>query len=177
MPNYCECFLHFYVSDKSSVDDVLAAMKNGDRIFDFDKLIPYPAKWKKADEAYHEWEKGWAKHPSGPGAYEDYCKTHPRPDDGYNHGGYEWCCENWGTKWNAGDVKIVEKDEGAAVISFETAWAPPLPVIDKLAAMFPDIEMSFEYYEMGMAFCGSIRYVGGKRKYEARGEYYGFRGG
>jgi len=44
--------------------------------------------------------------------------------------------------------------------------------------MFPELDsMSFEYYERGMAFCGSIRYKHGKRESETRGEYYGILGG
>ena len=178
MPNYCECFLKIYPGDNSSADEILSAMANGERQFDFDKLIPYPEDWRKADDAHQKWLDGYATFARGDVvARVQYEKENPRPDDGYNHGGYEWCVENWGTKWNAGDVNIIEKEEYTALVSFRTAWRPPLPVMDKLAAMFPDACFLFEYYENGMGFCGSIRYESGKRELEARGEYYGFRGG
>ena len=38
---------------------------------------------------------------------------------------YDWCCNNWGTKWNAGRTEICGNDE----IIFETAWGSPEPVI------------------------------------------------
>jgi hypothetical protein len=51
---------------------------------------------------------------------------------------YEFATLNWGTKWNAYRWGIVEGG-----ISFDTAWSPPVPVIEKLATeMFP-----YEYIE------------------------------
>lgn len=50
---------------------------------------------------------------------------------------YEWCINNWGTKWNAGDTVIIDTD----TIHFHTAWSNPEPVIQKLAEMYPDAEI------------------------------------
>lgn len=44
---------------------------------------------------------------------------------------YDWNVTNWGTKWGAYSVKFVSKKE----ITFETAWSPPHPVIEKLATV------------------------------------------
>lgn len=55
---------------------------------------------------------------------------------------YDWCCTNWGTKWNAYDIYFDEDDNA---ITFNTAWSCPLPVLDKLA------EMCYEY---GVSFTG-----------------------
>ncbi|MBM3913551.1 MAG: hypothetical protein FJ351_03785 [Sphingomonadales bacterium] len=41
---------------------------------------------------------------------------------------YDWCCANWGTKWNASDTHWNDNS-----VSFLTAWAPPDPVIQKMA--------------------------------------------
>ena len=49
---------------------------------------------------------------------------------------YGWCCENWGTKWNALENEIFEDE-----IRFETAWSMPEPVMQKLAEMYPDAEI------------------------------------
>lgn len=48
---------------------------------------------------------------------------------------YEWCYENWGTKWNAGSNEQEDDD----TIIFETAWSNPEPVMLKLSAMYPDV--------------------------------------
>ena len=40
---------------------------------------------------------------------------------------YEWCIENWGTKWNA-----CESDLQGNVMYFDTAWSCPIPVLTRL---------------------------------------------
>lgn len=50
---------------------------------------------------------------------------------------YGWCIRNWGTKWNAGETVILDRD----TIRFETAWSNPAPVIQKLGEMYPAIEI------------------------------------
>lgn len=46
---------------------------------------------------------------------------------------YDWCCDNWGTKWNAYDTEI----PGENLIVFTTAWSPPESVIAMLAERYP----------------------------------------
>ena len=46
---------------------------------------------------------------------------------------YGWCCEHWGTKWNA--YEAVEISGG---VRFQTAWSTPKPVITALARKFPE---------------------------------------
>ena len=43
---------------------------------------------------------------------------------------YEWSTKNWGTKWNA-DQTII--NENKMLISFDTAWTPPSPILEKIA--------------------------------------------
>lgn len=50
---------------------------------------------------------------------------------------YEWRCQYWGTKWNSYDSP--PQDPDTLEISFNTAWAAPHPVIEKLALMYPYI--------------------------------------
>ena len=63
----------------------------------------------------------------------DFNKVLPMPE-GKDIDWYNWCIKNWGTKWNALNIKI--KDNR---ISFDTAWSAPLPIIEKLAKAFPKI--------------------------------------
>lgn len=53
---------------------------------------------------------------------------------------YNWNVKHWGTKWNAYSVAEVEGG-----IRFDTAWAVPVPILNALAAKFPDAEISLEY--------------------------------
>ena len=41
---------------------------------------------------------------------------------------YDWCCENWGCKWNASDSCIEENE-----ISYTTPWSPSMKIFEALA--------------------------------------------
>jgi len=38
----------------------------------------------------------------------------------------------------------------SALKEFDTAWSPPIPVIEKMASLFPDHEFDLQYFEGGM---------------------------
>ena len=75
---------------------------------------------------------------------------------------YDWCVNNWGTKWNAGgdnDAMQVDFDEdvgnqGIALFQFDTAWAPPLGVLEKLMETHPELSIECRYHEPGVGFFG-----------------------
>jgi len=69
---------------------------------------------------------------------------------------YNWRVENWGTKWNGYDGSFTDD---FTIFSFDTAWAPPLPIIKKLAEITGETFI-LEYIEEGMGFCG--RYTAGQ---------------
>lgn len=61
---------------------------------------------------------------------------------------YDWRIENWGTKWDAYDQTSEETDNGntgTGNYTFNTAWAPPIPVIRRLAIIFPDIAFTWKW--------------------------------
>jgi hypothetical protein len=57
---------------------------------------------------------------------------------------YEWCCRNWGTKWNAAEPTS-ELNGNTLKIVFDTAWSHPRPVIKKLASLFPDLRIDHNW--------------------------------
>lgn len=63
-----------------------------------------------------------------------------------------WARQNWGTKWNAYDCKC-EVIGDKAVITFDTAWSCPYPV---LAAFCNRFQIPFEhrYFDEGSNFWG-----------------------
>ena len=81
--------------------------------------------------------------------------------------GYNWRVENWGTKWDVADVEIdspydplehsYTDDKKVVKFSFRcwTAWAPPIPVWDKLHEMGVTVEA--EYEDEGGMFEGKYR--------------------
>ena len=55
---------------------------------------------------------------------------------------YDWCCEHWGTKWNASETSVDwEKRE----IRFSTAWSEPVPIMSALHEDFPDVDFTWSY--------------------------------
>lgn len=75
---------------------------------------------------------------------------------------YDWRVDNWGTKWDVGADVGTEKEEryglkatvvdNEASVSFDSAWAPPVPVYDELVEL--GYRVSASYFEPGMCFCG-----------------------
>lgn len=62
-------------------------------------------------------------------------------------GWYDWNIDNWGCKWDAGRVEILEKSERKIVYYFITAWAPPEMVFTAMAEQHPALELLLEYEE------------------------------
>lgn len=59
-------------------------------------------------------------------------------------GWYDWSSANWGTKWNAySSVTDPEGEADSCRIKFDTAWAPPLPVLKRLAELEPTLAFNY----------------------------------
>jgi hypothetical protein len=65
---------------------------------------------------------------------------------------YDWCCENWGTKWEVSYNNITFVSD--THITFETAWAPPTKWLLTASKEFPRLIFELAYSEQGMAFAG-----------------------
>ena len=113
--------------------------EEGEQDFDFRSIVPQPA-----------------------GLYEDVDKpTTGLPD------WYSWCCDHWGTKWNACEPQTT--DWG---FTFNTAWSTPLPVIEALSKKFPTVAFSVEFADEDLGNnCGIYTYENGERTYEEFGTY------
>ena len=163
MPNHCENDL--YVSGPELEVQRFMKLVGSDKDtpeFDCNAIIPYPEKYKQMDEE----AKAFAFFDQTPGLTDDeraaareaYKTKWGTEQNGYNFGGYEWCCNNWGTKWGAYDVSVYAHPTRGQCITFQSAWAPPEPVIRKLFELFPTMQFEFEYFERGCGFCGGLYY-------------------
>jgi len=97
-------------------------------------------------------------------------------------GWYEWRCEHWGTKWDASfadsnpvlgmgtegmDVALSKETQVAtvtptvAVFKFDTAWAPPEPVVEAASEQYPELEFVLRFAEIGEGYAGEVTYVAG----------------
>ena len=75
-------------------------------------------------------------------------------EDGFD--GYQWCLDNWGTKW--GDCDTISRGAGEYMgvpnhfYTFQTAWSPSN--FTKISHDYPELWFSNVYYEGGMMFAG-----------------------
>jgi hypothetical protein len=136
MPNWCYNNATIEHNDPTMIKKIVDSIENDKGLFK--TFIPYPEKFAELDRK----------------AKAHFDKTGERIKDGYNQGGYQWCCNNWGTKWDIRKEDIIlETTQGNIIlISFSTAWSPPIQFYDKL------IELGFNVYanyeEGGEGFLG-----------------------
>ena len=72
---------------------------------------------------------------------------------------YDWCCENWGTKWNANNTYIVDDTE----IEFDTAWSCPVNIFKELSRQFSGVEIVVEFADEDIGSnCGKITFLNGE---------------
>ena len=70
---------------------------------------------------------------------------------------YDWCVNNWGTKWDIG-AKGEDKGlkatrvENEITATFDSAWSPPIGLYEKLVELGYNVRAT--YWEPGMAYCG-----------------------
>lgn len=69
-------------------------------------------------------------------------------------GWYEWRCQNWGTKWDIYEVGYDRLDSNAMHFTFSSAWSPPIPVFEHMAAM--GFEVDARYLDEGWDFIGQF---------------------
>lgn len=53
---------------------------------------------------------------------------------------YDWCCDNWGTKWGACRFSCDK-----TTMIFDTAWATPEPIFERISKEFPDNLIELKY--------------------------------
>lgn len=83
-------------------------------------------------------------------------------EKGYSAAGYNWQCDNWGTKWDACDSHVCERD-GQITISFETAWSPAERWVEKVSAFYPELEFEHNFEEPGCMYAGINKYKAGEQ--------------
>lgn len=82
----------------------------------------------------------------------------------------EWCCCNWGTKWNASEVGIFNTGD-EAVFYFQTTRDYASPCVKRLSKKFPNLLFTISYADKvigincgffslkrGVALHGDVRY-------------------
>jgi hypothetical protein len=173
MPNHCEGDLSIR-GNADKVDALLARFtdtnEDGEPFIDLNRILPYPDEYASLDRKAREWME------------EHHKPLAPFPD-GFNSGGYEWCVENWGTKWGCyawpyNNKPPLERQKTGVVLHFATAWSPfKFELLAAMSAEFPELTLTYRFYERGMAFKGKAVARAGQIISTDRSEYKGKRGG
>ena len=88
----------------------------------------------------------------------------PVPDHilklGYVNAGHDWEVKNWGARWGAGDVDVVDEGDDCIVYHFSTAWAPAVEFIENVRKQWPTLTFILDYDEPGNGFKGICKGAG-----------------
>ena len=137
MPNWCYNTASLSHEDKTKVDSLIKELEKGKDAKLFNHLYPMPEELRETQ---------------APNDNADQVKA---LTEKYGYGDwYSWCVNEWGTKWDADINNWEPDDDGKVYISFDTAWAPPIELYEKLVEEGWDVYGT--YHEEGMAFVGEF---------------------
>jgi len=83
---------------------------------------------------------------------------------------YDWCIDNWGTKWGDYDMNPITPPRKSSSgkeymldFYYDTAWSPGDEALSNaIITQFPKIKGLISYEEPGMAFAGELVFYNGK---------------
>lgn len=73
---------------------------------------------------------------------------------------YDFRVNEWGTKWEPGEVYFEDR-KNELFYSFDTAWAPPIAWLEKVSKFYPNLTFKMEFDEPGMGMYGGVEVVDG----------------
>lgn len=134
MPNYCTNTLMLNEDSNDSILEVIKPYLNESGHLSLELIRPIPDELKGT---------------TSPTPKDIDPKVQKMLVEKYGHDNwYDWCVDNWGTKW---DCDVYHSDEKG--IGFSTAWSPPIGAI-KTLAILTGRDFRLTYVEEGMDFCG-----------------------
>jgi hypothetical protein len=165
MPNHIQNRLRI-VGDESRVKEIFALIAGDEKSrIDFDKIISTPDVIKAVGQINSNVETAVKVAVDAPvsehaliaaletanrknvtldeterPAFENALKAYK--ETGYVYW-YDWNIAHWGTKWNAYQTPDARDTEDT--IFFQTAWSCPVPIIERLAKIFTDVEIYLDY--------------------------------
>lgn len=103
------------------------------------------------------------------GRYSLLDQFFPTPDS-EKENWYEWCRNNWGTKW---PDHLTLSDDFGGVLTYlgDTAWAPPIKGYQKVSELFPTLTFILTYSEEGCYFLGGVAIRAGEVLEEIEGDF------
>lgn len=166
MPNWCENKFIALSSNIEQLREVKDLFENpSDGVFE--KILPTPPELLE--------EKVFSNDDNI--RINEMIEKHGAPD------WYMWRINNWGTKWDISETNSFayhenydktydNKDIGAVITSFDTAWAPPEEAVLAMSLKYPDVYFHLSYEEPGMAFAGCYAVINGDVKEQTQVDMY-----
>ena len=142
MPNWCSNYISVRGTNSAEIKRLADAFDAGEFC---DAVIPVPQELKDTMAGSYGDEAKQA-------ALEAQTRSNVEKYGAGNW--YDFCVNHWGTKWDVNIAQECERDEDGLSFSgsFDTAWSPPMGIVEKLAA--EGYEVTLYYYESGMGFVG-----------------------
>tara|TARA_Y100000296_G_scaffold29878_1_gene34857 strand:+ start:178 stop:591 length:414 start_codon:yes stop_codon:yes gene_type:complete len=135
MPNDCYNRVEIH-GEPDQLKKVKELLNGKETCFDFNAVLPQPD---------YDKVRVYPTFPEG--------KSNKDPVD-KEHAWWDWCIQNWGTKWNSYDCFLEQEEEDSIRYVFYTAWSPPEGIMKKLREKFPDVHISAFYDEPGFEIAG-----------------------
>lgn len=174
MPNHITNILTVKGSEKQ-VKEVFEAMKGQDTLFDFNKIVKMPEELNVESSTDGRMGMEYLLYKSNDG-FERYVDTYERVEKiqderknqiielgkkylsnlakyGYTNW-YDWRRANWGTKWNAYYIEMIDD----YTIKFDTAWSGAPDLICVLSTMFPEVEFEYIYADEDVSYNTGVGY-------------------
>ena len=140
MPNWCDNRVEIYGDNPDQIKEVKKTLAGKKTCFDFNNIVPMPK----------ELEGTTSPNPE-PDSFE---AKRLRKQHGHDNW-YDWCCDNWDTKWNSAGADLTSDSNNSIIeYEFQTAWGPPIKVIEALREQYPDLNITAFYDEPGMEMAG-----------------------
>lgn len=140
MPNWCNNTVEIRHEDPVMLERVRTAFNNGALLAEF---IPVPEELQIT--------AGRTNNPDENQKIVDAEESN-REKYGYSNW-YDFCVSEWGTKWDIGaDGSVPQDIDGGLMLSFDSAWSPPIAAYEKLTEM--GFQIRAFYHESGMCFAG-----------------------
>lgn len=175
MPNHITNILKVNGSDEQ-VKNVFAHIKTERSEFDFNKIIPMPEELNIASSTDGSIGMEYLLFKSGEFRFKKYEETYKRVESydekrkneiielgkkylcnlakyGYTNW-YNWRIANWGTKWNAYDIEMIDD----YTIEFDTAWSGVPDLICVLSTMFPEVSFEYIYADEDVSYNTGVGY-------------------
>jgi hypothetical protein len=139
MPNWCNNTVELIHTDPEMIARARKAFADGRLL---DEFIPVPTDLKIV--------AGCVGDPVEQAKLVEQTELN-RVTHGYGNW-YDYCVNEWGTKWDVGGDNPAQDIPGGLMLGFDSAWAPPCAAYEKLQEM--GFRITAMYYEPGMAFAG-----------------------